>query len=677
MHSYNIDVPSFFLVNMHSCRNIGCNEKFKWRMQLSRHVTKCSKPVLEKSDSIIESTEGYQCARCGRKYKFKENVYRHFKICKQNINNVNKCYRCLKCYRSFLTKDLLESHVKQCMPINEQGVFVDTSNDDNVVLVIPLDDNFLPLDNHSHFPSDYTNAITEPQGYVCQSKNLPTSYRPIEVMSTLSPPVAVKSTLSLPLQVKHNLSLPRDVKPSLSHPIHVIPTIPHPIEIIPTTSCPVDRHNFTVDVKTVRRSTCSNCQRHFVRHDHFQRHIKKCASIKNSRLSCGILQNFTCSKCDRKYQRKDHYERHVKKCVYLKAFKLPEKTKQKQEIIISESFDILNSKGETNTTRQLSDQSIHRNNSSVTQVKYEPDIIDLTDTMKMKQPNAIDQPNNISRYNPDSTKCVPYVSYSNNRDTSKYLWEKSLHGASNKVTIINNIRKVNTDRSLTLQSVTDKIVSNLTNERSRNLQKWAVKNHSCNDNLYLTQKNADNINNDRSLNLLNMTEKLIENYSDELSNMDCSDLMSIGKKKDATKDNREQWKDINQVGNLDLAVKDPDKCTVTTESIDSSTDDHHRDKVIVENIDFEAKEKNINMDIIENVEAEDIRSLLAPNEADCLSLEKEAEFQKKVCNSVVDFLKRLYVNNHSRFQFHKMMREIFQEQLNDQQFVCWLYKKLL
>ena len=54
--------------------------------------------------------------------------------------------------------------------------------------------------------------------------------------------------------------------------------------------------------------------------------------------------------------------------------------------------------------------------------------------------------------------------------------------------------------------------------------------------------------------------------------------------------------------------------------------------------------------------------------------EKETEFTQNISSALIAYLKKLYTSDDSNM-FHQMMNEIFHDQLTDQKFIYWLYKK--
>lgn len=651
------------------CRNVGCNESFKWRMQLSRHVLKCSKPVLTKTDAIVETQEGYQCSCCGRNYKFKENVYRHFKICKlrdckKNLSPSIDEYFCRKCHREFSSKHDLTAHEKLCKQNKKQdGVYVDTSNEENVVLVIPLDDNLVPLDGSTQFPSDEGHAIkSEFSTISSDSTQTNPSLRFSDGLASKSDPIKVPT-----VQQQHSMH----VATLMSHPYDYIPKSSHHLEVIPTSHHHVEHLSFAVDVKTVHRSTCPTCGRDFVRRDHFQRHVNKCA--KNQSLSAAPeVQSFTCPNCDRKYQRRDHFERHVQKCKQIRSVKRFEKE------ISAPSNDDVNSLNKEKKHLKLSDKHLEEQ-------PAESNIIDLTENPR-KVANVPMEICNVanSSFNQSKSSCSPPF-YSINRETChNYLWKKSLNGSANKVTIINNVKqRFNADRSQTLQNVTDKIVNNLTNERRRNLENMALQSifeesSSSRDN-NIVMHNVDTGNDhtiDRSLSLQTMTERLIENYSDELSNMDCHELMSNGKKKYMPKDNKEQHHNVNG----------KDAFLHQDHLVDKNNNEKDINEIVLNHIKpNEIKEENkANVDSIESSDVK-IKSEDEKMEEDATptfqsplnspSAEKVLEFENNVCYSLIGYLKSLKRKTDTQ-QFEETMKEIFQKKLDDKEFLDWLHVNL-
>ena len=66
--------------------------------------------------------------------------------------------------------------------------------------------------------------------------------------------------------------------------------------------------------------------------------------------------------------------------------------------------------------------------------------------------------------------------------------------------------------------------------------------------------------------------------------------------------------------------------------------------------------------------------LVTPEEEENLTPEKEREFTQNISTALLAYLKKLYSSENSQ-NFHQMMNEIFHDQLKDQEFIYWLYKR--
>ena len=67
---------------MYKCKNLDCNQEFKFAMHLARCKTKCSKPEVDKKYFTVELV--FQCGKCKKVFSHHPNVSRH-------VNNCQKC----------------------------------------------------------------------------------------------------------------------------------------------------------------------------------------------------------------------------------------------------------------------------------------------------------------------------------------------------------------------------------------------------------------------------------------------------------------------------------------------------------------------------------------------------------------------------------------------------------
>uniref|UniRef100_A0A7M5X003 C2H2-type domain-containing protein n=1 Tax=Clytia hemisphaerica TaxID=252671 RepID=A0A7M5X003_9CNID len=98
-------------LNEIQCTNTGCTEKFKWRMQLKRHLRKCNheRPIA-KVKKYTFSDGHYVCNTCFKRTKHQPNMSRH-------VNNCNpkkaQIYACDLCAQTFEYKCRLVKHMKK------------------------------------------------------------------------------------------------------------------------------------------------------------------------------------------------------------------------------------------------------------------------------------------------------------------------------------------------------------------------------------------------------------------------------------------------------------------------------------------------------------------------------------------------------------------------------------
>ena len=91
----------------YQCPNIGCSERFNYRMQVLRHKVKCSKPVhqQEKREPLYDITEDnkYACKKCRRVFNHKPGVFKHVNQgrCERNLARKEKEHICNICEKVF------------------------------------------------------------------------------------------------------------------------------------------------------------------------------------------------------------------------------------------------------------------------------------------------------------------------------------------------------------------------------------------------------------------------------------------------------------------------------------------------------------------------------------------------------------------------------------------------
>ena len=91
------------------CKNIGCNERFKWSAQMYHHLNNCKypePPILSKYKKVGNQFECNSCKKC---FSHQPNVTRHVIICK-GIKQ-KKVYKCAECKKQFQYHSLLKKHL--------------------------------------------------------------------------------------------------------------------------------------------------------------------------------------------------------------------------------------------------------------------------------------------------------------------------------------------------------------------------------------------------------------------------------------------------------------------------------------------------------------------------------------------------------------------------------------
>ena len=93
----------------HCCKNIGCNEKFKWPMQLNRHKKVCSKqPPDIKYTKLSDGT--FKCNVCAKVFQFQSGVSKHLSL--NTCNAKKEDHSCPTCGKTFAFKCRLVEHMK-------------------------------------------------------------------------------------------------------------------------------------------------------------------------------------------------------------------------------------------------------------------------------------------------------------------------------------------------------------------------------------------------------------------------------------------------------------------------------------------------------------------------------------------------------------------------------------
>ena len=107
---FNLQISYYILfileLKMYRCKNLDCDEQFKYSMQLLRHKKKCNKKSPGKK--YTHENNCFVCSNCHRSFTYQSNVTRHVKNCniKTNVTHV-----CPKCDKIFLYKSRLIKHI--------------------------------------------------------------------------------------------------------------------------------------------------------------------------------------------------------------------------------------------------------------------------------------------------------------------------------------------------------------------------------------------------------------------------------------------------------------------------------------------------------------------------------------------------------------------------------------
>ena len=548
------------------------------------------------------------------------------------------------------------------------------------MLVIPIDDHLM----HSGPPHPVVS--TSNHKLDVGASETPTS-PPIHKMDNPGPSVFAQSPSASFAPVYYPaVSLPKAsiTTPAKNHPVKSYPSQPS-----------ASTHNFPVDVKAVKRRVCGNCQRQFVRYDHFQRHVKKCGKLKKLSVE-EIQQSMTCANCNRKYQRRDHYERHIKKCITMRSggagLTLNSNTSPGKHHHMKPihnhhqdpnrfSFNLstlLPTVKLSNPPSGRGPPSSHTHHGSMVipfSSKHHPGSVPATflplystknsplyeqnpetvyykpykqtsSPMEPKVQQAIESPKSTevqpkveiveakSAEKEQESSTAPSSSKENDESTRR-CWKRAI--PTSKVTVVSN--------------QDDVIAKELSDKRKPEDQREG-------DKKYVKKKSVH-----RGRSCADIAEKLIDIHKSQLM-------------KKAV--HSRETSPVNHAF-LNGAVNE----TVKRETSPCPMEPDFLPEILsTPNLDLQAAVSVAHASTIQILEEADTYAdddcpticLVTPEEEENLTPEKEKAFTNNISAALIAYLKKLY-NSEDSNSFHQMMNEIFYDQLRDQEFIYWLYKK--
>ena len=106
---------------MYKCKNVDCDEQFKYLIQLLRHKKKCNKKSPRKK--YTHENNCFVCSNCHRSFMHQSNVTRHLKNCAIKTNLTHACPKCDKIflYKSRLIKHILSHTEKESKTCKKCG----------------------------------------------------------------------------------------------------------------------------------------------------------------------------------------------------------------------------------------------------------------------------------------------------------------------------------------------------------------------------------------------------------------------------------------------------------------------------------------------------------------------------------------------------------------------------
>ena len=93
---------------MYKCKNLGCNQEFKFTTQLARHKSKCPKPEVDKKFLTVELD--FECGKCEKFLCHQPHVSRLFKICL--VKKTKTGHNCIECGKVFRFGSEFKRHLQ-------------------------------------------------------------------------------------------------------------------------------------------------------------------------------------------------------------------------------------------------------------------------------------------------------------------------------------------------------------------------------------------------------------------------------------------------------------------------------------------------------------------------------------------------------------------------------------
>ena len=88
-----------------SCKSIGCDQKFKWPVQMYRQLKRCKFPPKILESKYQHKGEKFECKKCSKIFLHQSNVVRHVNTCRGLQEK--ELFKCSVCQKQFQYKSLL------------------------------------------------------------------------------------------------------------------------------------------------------------------------------------------------------------------------------------------------------------------------------------------------------------------------------------------------------------------------------------------------------------------------------------------------------------------------------------------------------------------------------------------------------------------------------------------